>query len=178
VETNRYCYTGEEFPENYLLDAFPDRTNGLVEWRRLVEQLPNLSEPEPDQPFTDPLRELRALHSQRAQQLMLHCPRVFISHRRCDAPTALWVAWLANSHKFDYWLDILDPTLAAATIHPNLVLSMKDQRARMTNIFPGVPYMGVAFRPDGRALVVNIILLRSGLRRWAMADRSHWSTTI
>lgn len=97
-----------------------------------MERLPDLSEPEPDQQFTDPLRELRALHSQKAAQLKLRCPRVFISHRRCDAAKALWVAWLANSERFDYWLDILDPNLAAVSL--NLKLSLYQQAVLMAGI--------------------------------------------
>lgn len=39
------------------------------------------------------------------------CPKLFVSHRQCDWIYALQIAKIAASEKFDYWVDILDPTL-------------------------------------------------------------------
>jgi hypothetical protein len=104
----------------YRVGAFPDDAIGLDEWRRLLEQLGRLQERGPDQSDQDPLSALRALHQRRNQLLRLRCPRVFVSHRQCDKDEALRVAWLANAEKFDYWLDILDPKIAAASLKRHL----------------------------------------------------------
>jgi hypothetical protein len=109
-----HCYDEQE---NYRI-RFPDDSVGLAEWEQLIGQLNRLEEPLPED--EDPLLELRRLHRTREQNLQLRCPRVFISHRRCDKNEALRVAWLANAKRFDYWLDILDPNIAAASLNPNL----------------------------------------------------------
>lgn len=44
---------------------------------------------------------------------MFPCPRVFVSYRHTDRPYALRAAWLANQSGFNFWLDVLDPALAA-----------------------------------------------------------------
>ena len=45
---------------------------------------------------------------------------MFISHRNCDKHNALCCANMAQSENFDYWLDILDPQIAAAKPKPGL----------------------------------------------------------
>ena len=105
------AYRGGEFPGDAV---------GLKEWRMLIERLSGLEEPGSDSDDRDPLSDLRVLHGQRRGNLNLPCPRVFISHRRSDTDEALRVAWLANAERFDYWLDILDPQIAAASINPHL----------------------------------------------------------
>jgi len=53
------------------------------------------------------------------------CPRVFISHRQVDYDQALRIAWLADQHRFDFWLDVidLDPTLDRRSRHSWLGLA-------------------------------------------------------
>jgi hypothetical protein len=93
---------------------------GLDEWRKLIERLPGLEAAVGKSEDEDPLLALRMLHRNRSVNLNLWCPRVFVSHRRCDADAALRAAYLANLEGFDYWLDILDPEIAAASINPSL----------------------------------------------------------
>jgi hypothetical protein len=38
-------------------------------------------------------------------------PCLFVSHRRIDVRPALRIAYLVCQQGFDYWLDVLDPTL-------------------------------------------------------------------
>lgn len=45
----------------------------------------------------------------------LLCPRVFISHRKDDRAEALAMAKIAAEEGFQFWLDILDPTLQMVT---------------------------------------------------------------
>ena len=44
-----------------------------------------------------------------------YCPyhRLFVSHRQIDKDYGLRMANLANNSGFEFWLDVLDPTLAA-----------------------------------------------------------------
>jgi hypothetical protein len=42
-------------------------------------------------------------------------PCLFVSHRQADRNEALRAAWVADQEGFDYWLDILDTNLIAAT---------------------------------------------------------------
>jgi hypothetical protein len=46
-----------------------------------------------------------------APQTAVACPRVFVSHRQVDYPHALRIARLAADEGFQFWLDVLDPTL-------------------------------------------------------------------
>ncbi|MCY7352166.1 MAG: hypothetical protein LH606_16125 [Cytophagaceae bacterium] len=39
------------------------------------------------------------------------CPRLFVSHRQIDKDYALSIANIANDTGFEFWLDVLDPTL-------------------------------------------------------------------
>jgi hypothetical protein len=107
------CYNENEV---YRLGAFPDDAIGMPEWSALIESL-SLPQASPELAESH-LADLRKLHAQRSVKLKLDCPRLFISHRQSDKSTALSIAWLANSHRFDYWLDILDPDIAAASGFP------------------------------------------------------------
>ena len=104
----------------YHAGGFPNDAIGLDEWRGLLEELDRLQEPRDQDTYEDPLLALRLLHREREQNLQLRCPRVFVSHRQCDKDEALRVAWLANAEKFDYWLDIVDPKIAAASLKRDL----------------------------------------------------------
>ena len=44
--------------------------------------------------------------------------RLFISHRQADATQALQIASIAHALNFEFWLDVLDPTLANSTATP------------------------------------------------------------
>lgn len=91
----------------------------MNEFRELIELLPRLETPSDSiADIGDPLLALRSLQPRGRRDLV--CPRVFISHRQCDKSEALRVAWVATQQQFDYWLDILDPQIAAAQIHPAL----------------------------------------------------------
>jgi hypothetical protein len=99
---------------NYHI-ALPDDATGYLAFQRLLQRLPNLNEPLVEWQGQDPLAELRGkLRKFRPKPSKFNCPRVFISHRQIDKAAALRMAWLANQHRFDYWLDVLDPFLFAA----------------------------------------------------------------
>jgi hypothetical protein len=65
-----------------------------------------------DDAFQTFLNALGAVNLQ-AQPTGSQC-RVFASHRQADWPKAERVAYLATQAGFEYWLDIHDPSLAAA----------------------------------------------------------------
>lgn len=48
------------------------------------------------------------------------CPRLFVSHRRIDKDYALGIAKIANDTGFEFWLDILDPTLLSLPLLTHL----------------------------------------------------------
>ena len=58
------------------------------------------------------------------EERRLFVPRVFVSHRRADADYALRIAWLANQEGFDFWLDVLDPTLGGIAPGPDASLAI------------------------------------------------------
>lgn len=43
-------------------------------------------------------------------------PRLFVSYKSKDRPFALRLAYLADLEGFEYWLDVLDPTLSVTNI--------------------------------------------------------------
>jgi hypothetical protein len=86
---------------------FPNEANGAEEWLKWFEK-GRWREHDTAGAFDELLSELR-----KKAWPPPACPRVFVSHRQADAALALRVAWLANSAKFEFWLDVLDPTLQA-----------------------------------------------------------------
>lgn len=74
------------------------------------------------------LTNLRAIDSLTPRP---QCPvyRLFVSHRQIDKDFGLRVAKLANNNGFEFWLDVLDPTLAAVAAHTHL---SKDLKALLT----------------------------------------------
>ena len=107
-----HCYATDG---SYRLGEFPGRAIGVVEFHvllRRLSELPTTEDLEAD--YGELLVPLRALHLRRNLEQTLRCPRVFISHRQLDRQPALRIAYLATDEKFDYWLDILDPKIAAA----------------------------------------------------------------
>ena len=115
--SNYHCYSEGGI---YQLGEFQEDAVGRVEFRSLVEALPQMQDSEdPEANYEDPLVVLREMQSKRNLEQTLLCPRVFISHRQADIQPALRIAYLATKKKFDYWLDILDPKIAATTLpHP------------------------------------------------------------
>jgi hypothetical protein len=61
-----------------------------------------------------PLRDLlRALQAERLRRPPPSAPCVFVSHRQPDTPRAKAVAVIARGKRFDTWVDVEDPNLAA-----------------------------------------------------------------
>jgi hypothetical protein len=91
---------------------YDDRAIGYSAWRQLIEVLFEVLRIERFalllEAFDTFLRQLRELGRGQAG-----C-RVFISHQRADVLFAERIAYLASAQGFEYWLDVLDPTLQAA----------------------------------------------------------------
>jgi hypothetical protein len=83
-----HCYSNAGL---YNGGRFPDESIGIDRWHDLIRQLPKLQEATTESGVADPLLELRLLHRNNDVKLGIQCPRVFISHRRCDADEALRV---------------------------------------------------------------------------------------
>jgi hypothetical protein len=94
---------------------FPEWARGAAEWRRLV------ASPTPEGLF--------ALMHAPPRPALTACPRVFVSHKQEDADLARCLAWIANQHGFEVWLDVLDPDLKA--VAANRALS-KEQISVLT----------------------------------------------
>src|SRR5271165_4687046 len=95
----------------------------LAAWRLLMEQL--ISSADPAIAFIGFLETMQALPERPLSQ-----PRVFVSHRRADAPYAERIAWLASRKAgLEYWLDVHDPVLRLASValppgHPVYALTV------------------------------------------------------
>lgn len=106
----------ERFPEG--VGDFPLR--GRIAWLRLLSRLLELTagtvstssaEELIDEAFYDFLDAAR-------REPMPKAPApccLFISHRKCDVKYAECIAYLAAQRGFQYWLDVHDPSLTAAT---------------------------------------------------------------
>jgi len=94
-----------EYQERSLAARFPDWAIGYDLWRRLSELGP--------EGIATILDGLIRLHSgANWGRPPLACPRVFVSHRRVDVAEALAIARIANREGFQFWLDVLDPSLS------------------------------------------------------------------
>ncbi|WP_292530699.1 toll/interleukin-1 receptor domain-containing protein [Methylocystis sp.] len=99
-------------------NRFSDNALGYPAWRALVERLYNVPPDAPSDSWAslfdsfigDISREFGPGSSSRAKTCCL-----FISHRMSDVNNALHIAWLATQVGYDYWLDIHNPTLIAAS---------------------------------------------------------------
>jgi hypothetical protein len=95
-------YDWRDFRNRNWLDRFPDNVRGYTVWRQ--------------QRFEERL-DLRALASSVIDARM-HAqagparPCLFVSHKQVDVNQATRIAYLACQEGFDYWLDVLDPSLA------------------------------------------------------------------
>jgi hypothetical protein len=73
---------------------------------------------------------LLALNNIRNQDTStLTCPRIFISHRQADEKYGRRIAYLSAINGFDFWLDVLDPSLKSLT---NLQRLSEDQKLLIT----------------------------------------------
>lgn len=91
-------YDWREYRDRPWPNRFPSDTPGWEQWAQLAAL---------DRPPTL-LIEQRQRRAVRPRD-----PCLFVSHRQADVAPALRIAYLACQEGFDYWLDILDPSLAA-----------------------------------------------------------------
>jgi hypothetical protein len=89
-----------------LWERFPDEKDivGVHVWREYFSK-PGL--------LLNKLRDIGAPTPDRA------CPRSFISHRQVDDLYALRIAEIATQCGFEYWVDVLDPSLRSLDDNPN-----------------------------------------------------------
>jgi hypothetical protein len=91
-----FDHHGRHFGET----RFPEGTPGLESvWRDTLDRIDELAE------------SPRALHFRTKRIRRPREPRLFISHKQADGAKAKRVAWLAKNCGFNYWLDVLDPTI-------------------------------------------------------------------
>src|SRR5262249_54887666 len=83
-----------ELQSNFAILRYPDWVEGSEIWKRAVSSLPT----EPPT-FARPVKRLTR-------------PRLFVSYKSKDRPFALRLAYLADLEGFEFWLDVLDPTLS------------------------------------------------------------------
>jgi hypothetical protein len=79
-----------------LMDRFPSGIAGLDIWQSIARDLP------------------RELPSFGVQKTSLRTPRLFVSYKSQDRLYATRLAYLANQEGFEYWMDIINPTLGQA----------------------------------------------------------------
>lgn len=91
-------YNWRDYRGRSWTQRFPDWSYGFVEWRAQARVDPGNVE------------RFEAVRRRTARPLR---PRVFVSHRQADVDFASRIAYLACQEGFDYWLDVLDPTLTA-----------------------------------------------------------------
>lgn len=89
-------YDWREFQSRPWSLRFPDSARGAEEWRS-------------DRGVASTLGSLFQQRLARVTKPPKPC--MFVSHRRADIQQALRVAYLACQEGFDYWLDVLDPSL-------------------------------------------------------------------
>jgi hypothetical protein len=88
-------YDSIDFEDRSPVARFPEGAFGYQEWQRFCEQA---------------VRDGLELPVERP---LLSTPRLFVSYKREDRAYALRMAYLADRNGFQYWLDVLDPKLAA-----------------------------------------------------------------
>lgn len=87
------------YPDHAIL-RFPDQFDGIGLWKRTAAMIP---EDVPD--FGAPTIKLTR-------------PRLFVSYKSQNRQYALRIAYLADQAGFNFWLDVLDPTLQGANATP------------------------------------------------------------
>ena len=118
-------YTDAEQVEAEWVDRFPDWAVGYRQWR----EQPPLDDWRGPSIF-DWFRE--GIEPPPRPQPTLDCPRLFVSHRKCDEDRALRIAWLAVQEGWDYWIDVLDPDLAALQRQQNVQSLTPEQETLAT----------------------------------------------
>ena len=109
---NFHPYQVQDF-ELERRSSFPDDAVGVKIWNDLVEWLRTVNEDIPAEEIELHLNKLRNFPKPSLESV---CPRVFISHKQIDEAEALRIANLASNEGFYYWLDVLDPNLAAPNV--------------------------------------------------------------
>jgi hypothetical protein len=101
---------------------FSEEVRGHLAWRSLVERVYETRFDRPEDGWWSLFDGFLAEVQREADQGIAPIGRptkqkccLFISHRMNDADNALHIAWLATQAGYDYWLDIHDPTLIAAS---------------------------------------------------------------
>jgi hypothetical protein len=109
-------YDWTQYQERAWVDRFPEGVRGLAAWRQqtTLEGAPN-----------------RLIEERSRMATRLPKPCLFVSHRQVDVGQAERIAYLACQNGFDYWLDVLDPTLSlpASTIRPGAVTPQQSAAA-------------------------------------------------
>lgn len=93
-------YDYRDFAATSRFNRFPEYFLGINEWRRLCEDISYGS-----------FNRLRLTGLQEKRNNPIRCPRIFVSHRQADTPLALPIAKMAAAQNFEYWIDVLDPSL-------------------------------------------------------------------
>lgn len=91
-------YDWTEYRGRSWENRYPDGVRGLDAWRQQVFQGGAPS---------------RLIEERGRSAMRLPKPCLFVSHRQTDDEEAKRIAYLACQEGFDYWLDVLDPTLTA-----------------------------------------------------------------
>jgi hypothetical protein len=95
---------------------FPVDTQGVEIWLEIVQWLEGLDKETRPDVIDAQLNRLRNIPRQSSPSA---CPRVFISHKSADKAESFRIAYLACNAGFDFWIDVLDPNLAAIIPFPN-----------------------------------------------------------
>jgi hypothetical protein len=99
------------------INAFPEDALGKEEWQDILEWLKQVSQSTGSREVELQLSKLRRLWP----QSQTGRPRLFVSHRSCDAPLALAIGKVAKQVGFDIWIDVLDPALQSLIPQPDHV---------------------------------------------------------
>jgi hypothetical protein len=103
-------YDSSQHADTGLAHRFDSNTRGIEAWRSLVDKIENFAGADPessDGALTSFFQDVHGLGPPARQPACL-----FISHKQEDREIAERIAFLTTGYKFDYWLDVHDPTLA------------------------------------------------------------------
>lgn len=108
-------------PQN-LRDRYPRDTPGFEAWNWLLAVLADLlgmsSEDEQRDRVLRTFDEFMVRLDRVSPPARAPAWRVFVSHQRNDVRYAERIAWLADQHGFEYWLDVHDPVLGLINALP------------------------------------------------------------